>query len=213
MSHYHIEQWADFVRGLLSGNERGKMREHLASGCAECNATVRFLTRVTETAANERFYDAPSREPADQAIRAFGPSGASALIAARIGRALRTIVAALTYDSAVDYQIAGARSNSSPARHLLYEADPYVVDLRVETDGENATATATGQVVNRTSPESHLVGLPVFLMAGSRIVGESESNRVGEFIIEFRPERNLRLYIPVAGAGEQIEISLEQLDD
>ena len=46
MSHYGVEEWTDFVRGLVREENQQPMREHLAE-CDECAEKARLLEKVT----------------------------------------------------------------------------------------------------------------------------------------------------------------------
>src|SRR5438094_131873 len=46
MTHYDIEQWADYSRDLGEAEERGRMHDHLAGGCEKCGGLSTLSTRL-----------------------------------------------------------------------------------------------------------------------------------------------------------------------
>ena len=43
--HFAIEEWVDFARGLVAGNEAKRMQQH-ANRCAKCREFSTFYTRL-----------------------------------------------------------------------------------------------------------------------------------------------------------------------
>ena len=52
MTHYGIEQWVDFSRKIGDSEERGRMIDHLASGCTECDRLSTLTTKLVVTCGN-----------------------------------------------------------------------------------------------------------------------------------------------------------------
>jgi hypothetical protein len=50
--------------------------------------------------------------------------------------------------------------------------------------------------------------LPVILLAGEREVSRSISNSFGEFQMEYIPEMDLRLLVPLESTGQELEVVL-----
>ena len=46
MKHFGIIQWVDFTRGMTPEAEGIRMREHLESGCKECQGIVDFCEKL-----------------------------------------------------------------------------------------------------------------------------------------------------------------------
>ena len=65
-----------------------------------------------------------------------------------------------------------------------------------------------GQIANQKTPEEALANLPVILVAGNREVTRSISNTFGEFQLEYVPENDLRLLVPLEAKGQELEVEL-----
>jgi hypothetical protein len=209
MVHYDIGEWADYVRNLLSGARRSDLDQHLAGGCEECGAVVGFLRDVANTAAADGFYQHASAGPAAGAREIF--SGYPRNVE-RPGvlDTLRALVAQLTFDSASQLYPSGARGDRTTTRQLMYQAGGYCVDLRVDRERNTTRVILVGQVANQDQPLLQLARLPIFVMAGKKIISETASNEFGEFTLEFPPRENLRLCVQVTQAGFQLEVPLKR---
>jgi hypothetical protein len=65
-----------------------------------------------------------------------------------------------------------------------------------------------GQIANQKSPEEAMGNLPVILLAGEREVSRSISNSYGEFQMEYVPDSDLRLLVPLESSGQELEVLL-----
>lgn len=65
-----------------------------------------------------------------------------------------------------------------------------------------------GQIANQKSPEEAMSNLPVILLAGEREVSRSISNSYGEFQMEYVPDSDLRLLVPLESRGQELEVLL-----
>ena len=65
-----------------------------------------------------------------------------------------------------------------------------------------------GQIANQKVPDELLANLPVILVAGNREVTRSISNTFGEFQLEYVPESDLRLLVPLESKGQELEVQL-----
>lgn len=65
-----------------------------------------------------------------------------------------------------------------------------------------------GQIANQKAPEENLSNVPVILVAGSRELTRSISNTFGEFQLEYIPESDLRLLVPLEAKGQELEVVL-----
>jgi hypothetical protein len=80
-------------------------------------------------------------------------------------------------------------------------------------DSFREPALAAGQIANHMQPEQRVSGVPVILMSGKEVVGRTVSNGSGEFQIECRAKKSLRLCVPLQQAGKRIEVPLKNLFD
>ena len=65
-----------------------------------------------------------------------------------------------------------------------------------------------GQIANQKAPEESLANVPVILIAGNRELTRSISNTFGEFQLEYVPESDLRLLVPLESRGQELEVVL-----
>ena len=75
MSHYAIDQWVDFGRGLLCGENRAEMLAHLNSGCTACAQLSDFMSSLTRTCTSAAEVQVP--DSALRFARAIFPCHAS----------------------------------------------------------------------------------------------------------------------------------------
>jgi hypothetical protein len=209
MGHYHIGEWTDLVRGLVPETRRNEMEQHLESGCGECRSLFGLLRHLAEAAQAELVYESSSAGLSSKA-RSLFQDEAKAPLRDRLGSALQTLVATLTFDSIAEPQPAGARGNRASSRQMMYQAGDYFIDLRLDRERDSMKIILVGQVANQKDPLLKLARLPVFVMAGKNVVSESASNEFGEFSLEFVPRQNLRLCVQVTQAGFQLEVPLKR---
>ena len=129
--------------------------------------------------------------------------------------ALRRLRAVLQYDSMFDLQPAWARSLplGCGSRMLLFRAGEYSVDLWLEAEPEHLNWTLVGQLSNDDNPSDEMSNLPVLVMAGKKVVGQTFSNEFGEFILPDLPRQRLRLCVPLAAAGQQLDLALNRFQE
>jgi hypothetical protein len=204
MKHFSIWQWADYVRGLGEGGIRPAMDAHLLSGCSRCGPIVDVLRGVAVTAQEERNF-----EPSEQVVR-----NAQAIYAlhTRQSEGWPRLVARLIHDSFRAPLPSGLRTRNRVARHALFEAGTYCLDLQLEHQPASGLVTLIGQLADRTRPEASSAGTPVWLKARRRLVGTTLCNQFGEFQFQYAIEHShLRLHLPLSTAGKRLEIPLNSL--
>ena len=197
--HFEVREWVDFVRDVGEAADRSAMADHLSAGCPRCQAVIRSLHAVVKLAALE----ASSEPPAGVIRRAqaiFPPH-----------RSEMGVLARLIYDSFREPLPAGMRAQGRVARHALYEAGNVFVDLQLEHEASSGTVTLVGQVSDRDNPQINTTSLPVVLMARKGLVTSAICNRLGEFEMEFRPARDLRLHVPLRETGGHVDLRMDEL--
>jgi hypothetical protein len=199
--HYSLEEWADFVRGVSSHTD--EMRAHLATGCAACRQSVDFLAYVQAVAAADR-----QVEPPEGVVSAAADIYQERQLGDAFYAPLR---ARLVYDSLHEPVAAGMRAEDRDTRQMLYQAGDYFLDLRVEREREKNTVVLVGQVASKTDDTSSAEGFPVLLTSRGEVIATAPCNQFGEFQMEYRPARHLRLHVPLDAAGNHIEVSLGRL--
>ncbi len=208
MKHFNIWQWTDYARALGDDVARAAMDTHLSAGCARCQRIVNVLRGVDSTARGEAGY-----EPPEHAIR-YAQAIYSLSRPETIG--FPRLIARLVHDSIREplpagMRAQGMRAQDSPARHALYEAGSYCLDLQVEQQLASGLVTLIGQLADRNKPAANTADVPVWLMERKSLVASTLCNPFGEFQLEYAPARDLRLHVPLRAAGKRLEVSLDRL--
>jgi hypothetical protein len=199
--HFDITEWADYARNTLVPERHREMESHLQAGCIKCDKIKQLFSRLATVCEREKAYEIPYNvERQVKALIALANAPRSTL--------LQRVMAALTYDSLNDPQPVGIRGTHQISRHVLFHAGDYSVDLRFEHEKGSASMVLVGQIANQKSPEEAMSNLPVILLAGEREVSRSISNSYGEFQMEYVPDSDLRLLVPLETRGQELEVLL-----
>ena len=175
MNHFSAEDWADMARGLLHEDRRISIRQHLDERCSRCEFDLRFWRTVTTTAEREQDYRPPT-----SVVRSVMVLFTSENWKTTEGR---VTWARLVFDSLAEPLPAGLRSLGRRVRQLLYEADDYHVDLKVERQSGN-WALVFGQILRARGKGALDQEVPVALMKGRDAAADTLTNRHGEFRFE-----------------------------
>jgi hypothetical protein len=184
MKHFSLTDWADFVRGMAGKGRKEAMQDHLDSGCRECVEVAKTWARVREAAKRERSY-----EPPESAVRM---AKSHLAIHGKPGRASKV---QLLFDSFQNPVIAGIRATATTARQMLYGIGTYRIDLRMEPQMDSDKVSLVGQILNSADPVKTGAHVTVTLLRGSKVLAESQTNRLGEFHLECSLEGQLQLLL------------------
>src|SRR6185312_3940455 len=199
--HFDITEWADYVRNTDSRDQHKLMQAHLQGGCSKCEKIKALLSKFAAVCSREASYQIP--RAAEQQVKAL-----ISLAKAPRHSPLQRLWATLVYDSVNDPQPVGVRGTHQINRQVLFHAGDYSVDLRFEHEKGSASMVLVGQIANQKMPEQLMSNLPVILLAGEREVSRSISNSFGEFQMEYVPESDLRLLVPLESTGQELEVVL-----
>jgi len=201
MEHFSEQTWADFVRGISESATRANIESHLARGCVGCKTNFDIWNRVTTISATERTYTPP-----DSVVRMME------LEFARYAMERRpSVLASLLFDTFSQPLPAGMRSGVAVVRQLVYEAEGFTVDLRLDPQSQSGKICVVGQVLDKGVPRISLSSASIMLWTekGQPLLHVS-ANEHGEFQLEFNAQENLRLSIDAAGR-KTIRIPLTNL--
>ena len=136
--------------------------------------TTAIWHRVAKVAAAEAVY-----QPSPGKVRAVKTAFATARLA--IKRQGFNARAQLLYDTFSQPAPAGTRSAAMSVRQMLYRADPYQIDIHLESQPQQNRFVVTGQLVDLSHPD--LVGrdVQVTLSDGRESVVNTVTNQFGEF--------------------------------
>jgi hypothetical protein len=200
-SHFDITEWADYVRNAVPEERQERMLAHLGHGCSRCEKVMDVLAKFAVICQREGSYEVPRY--AEQQVKAL-----MGLANAPRPTTLQRILSHLIYDSVNDPQPVGVRGTHQINRQVLFHAGDYSVDLRFEHEKGSASMVLVGQIANQKAPDEALANLPVILIAGNRELTRSISNTFGEFQLEYVPESDLRLLVPLEAKGQELEVKL-----
>jgi hypothetical protein len=199
--HFDITEWADYVRNLAAPEKHREMQAHLQAGCSKCEKLQQLFSKFAMVCARESAIEVP--QYAERSVKALATLGKESRRSA-----LQRLLATLTYDSSNDLLPAGVRGTHQISRQVLFHAGDYSVDLRFEHEKGSTSMVLVGQIANQKAPEETMSNLPVILLAGSREVSRSISNSFGEFQMEYVPDSDLRLLVPLESTGQELEVVL-----
>ncbi len=210
MAKFDITDWSDFVRGVANPKDEETMRQLLAPtdpDAAETTKVVESLRRV----ANVGLADAENPVPA-HAVRIAKTIASSRQPLDRrdqrqsMRRRLRCRV---TFDSLLQPAPAGTRDLDRSHRTMVFEADSYRVDLRLEHELEPRSAVAVGQVTQPDEQQDPLAKIPVLVFAGQDEIDRTLTSRFGEFHFEGLPRQPLDLCLLIGEDFVELPLDLE----
>jgi len=194
VKHFSDEAWSDFARNLVAASNRATMQRHIDDGCRKCQASLLIWQAVASVAKQESAY-----APPEDTVRAAKSQFATIAVDLKASKRARLVL-----DTSLQPVAAGLRG-AVPARQFLYEADDYVIDLRLEPQRGVNRISLVGQVLNRAkagrNAQGGLVGnfaaqgVLVRLLKGVLPVANTATNDFGEFQLEFEAGNDLSVAI------------------
>jgi hypothetical protein len=189
--HFTEDDWTSFARGQGDLVHRVRVAEHLEAGCPKCEQTLR-LWSVLLSVAEQEAAEAPcllKARPASSAGRRLGER-----VAARV---------ALVFDSFCQPALAlsGVRASGPSPRQLLYKAGRYTIKVQVEPGSASDRMYIVGQILDEDDPTNALRDVVVRALQGTRTLGRTHTNRLGEFHLEPDATDKLQLFVDVPEIG------------
>lgn len=192
--HFSSPQWVDLVRGLLAGDAREAMDEHLREGCEECLEAYNAWYGLAVFAEGER-----GVEPPKEALRvAKSYLGQRSLLDGPVNTPGRrrtwapSVLATLVFDS-MQAAPAGVRASAGYSRHLLFAAQSLAIDLHVETASKPGWFLLAGQIADSSHPDRLPQKVELSLVDGDAEISTFQTNEFGEFQCTFDRRKNLTL--------------------
>ena len=202
--HFDSTQWTDYARNLVDGPSRQAMQVHLDTGCQTCRRRLAVAEAVMALARVE-----VDQEPPAAAVRiakAMFPAASSSLF----GDLPRTI-ARMVADSFAQPLPAGVRSTATAPRQVAYEADGYVIDLRIQRERDARDLWLVGQVQAVDANPGPAAHAPVALFRDDAAVARTVCNEFGEFQVHCPAGRGGRLSIAIDGGARRIDIDVAEI--
>jgi hypothetical protein len=191
VSHFSADRWFDFARGTLLGGDRARMQDHLDGGCGRCLKTLKTWQTVLETVRREEAYR-PSASAVRYVEAAYQSSSTPWRWLPQMAKMAR-----LLFDSSLHPASATVRGSMPSSRQSIHKAEPFVIDLRVESEPPRNRVWLIGQVLNSKKPDMRIEGADVILLSGEAFVAKTATNPSGEFAIEFDDQKGLQLFINI----------------
>ena len=187
--HFTESDWTGFARGHGDPGRRARVAQHLEARCAQCEHTLRLWSILLSVAEQQAAEAVPFARP-------------RARVEAResLGRRLASGVA-LVFDSFRQPQLAAVRATSTATRQLLYKAGRYTIKLQVEPGAASDRVCIVGQILDDQDPAAVLRDIAVRALKGSRTLGRTHTNRMGEFHLEPDATEELQLSVDVPEIG------------
>jgi hypothetical protein len=201
MAHVRDEEWVDFVRGTLAAERAAAIAAHLERGCTRCARAHDLWGAVVRSVGREELYTPPH-----DTVRVVR----STFVPGRDRQEETPFLAALVFDSLREARAAGVRGLATLPRHLLFQAGPVSIDLRLEASAAAARVTLIGQVADAGRPAAGATTCQVALLGGGRTLGAASTNRLGEFELEFAPASQLALLVTVQDR-QPVHVPLEDV--
>jgi len=138
-----FEQLVDLLDGRLAPQPAAAVERHVALGCIQCGEEVAWYGRARLVAASDDSVEPPPWV-LKRAMRIFDSQRGATGIVSLAGR----VIASLVFDSLRRPGLAMSRSIGVEDRQLMYEAEPYSIDLQVASL-DQARADLSGQILRR----------------------------------------------------------------
>jgi hypothetical protein len=187
--HFTDELWSDYVRGLAPERESTAIEQHLRDACEACDRSFQFWQMVTEHASREADY-----EPGAGVVRLMQSGFRDwwrRYVLPTHARIARTI-----FDSFLEPLPSGVRGGSPQPRRLRQRSGNWIVDLQLAPEAGRRMSLA-GQVLKSGKAPSVIGSLAICLMSAGALLGETSTNELGEFQIEFDRAKSLRVFVEV----------------
>lgn len=186
------------------------MALHLHAGCEECRRTLDWLQSVTRNAAST-FPDPPAHllSQAKAIFPSVRPRQEQRSIKGWFEE-FETLLANLVTINAADWRPQGVRSGSeaTAAERLVYKAGRYTVDLTMD---EGVRFGQVGEIIGQINDEAGqtpLEGIVVQLHSAGKVLGETETNAFGEFLLQRPSRKPATLRFAVRSRRQKVELRL-----
>ena len=205
MSHFPSKDWVNLVRGVSPIQQQALIERHLEQGCEVCRIDSQVWRMVSDCLSREASYQVP--ESVLRIVKAAYPSEKSLSWLRQIAE-----MAQVVFDSWQQPGAAVSRTGQMRfSRQVIHEAEPFVIDLRIEADPGGKRVQLTGQILNSWNPDQEIEAVDVILLSGDHLVVKTSANAKGEFDVDFEAQEELHLFINIRGQ-RAIGIPLPRLE-
>lgn len=191
MNHFSDGSWIDFVNGVLLPPQESELQSHLDRACEECLNDFAAWILVHESLSRTEYQ--PPEHLLLSVERLFAP--------AKPWRWLNEVArwAELTFDTFQQRSPVFVRGVQPGDRHLVYEAEPFVIDVTVKTETDLSDVLIAGQILNTTASDQAANEAYVLVLTGNELVARAVANENGEFELRCERQDELNLFISIRG--------------
>jgi hypothetical protein len=190
--HFPDSEWIDFVHNLLSVTRASEMRAHVDEGCPECVGSLglwKFVDQYSVAAAQ--------CQPPERLLRAVEGLYSDYDPWRWVRESARW--AQRVFDSLQQPSITFVRGPIRGDRHLVYEADPFTIDVTMRADPAQNSLLMLGQVLNSHHPEQAPQDVHVMVLSGEKLIAKTVAAGSGEFEVRCDAQPDLSLFISIRG--------------
>ena len=182
--HLNTDVALDFVEGRLDHGQQTFWKDHL-HGCQDCAQNVRYWQKL-QTGLQRTHLKSASEADLQRAVHVFEPRPEE------VRSTLRSIMAAIVFDSFLQPAMAGVRGDASmAARQLVMRADEF--DIHIKIWGDVDGRQMLGQLLPRNDQTFRTARF--HLLRNGEKVESTVTDDMGEFHFVDVPEGNLSLQI------------------
>ena len=103
----------------------------------------------------------------------------------------------------------GSVEGAAPAGdRLLFRAGDYSVDLKLEPPSASDAGEIIGQIANLEDHAANMDGVLVQMVVSGNTIGETSTNRFGEFLMEYPSKATATLRFALKHHGQRIDLPL-----
>lgn len=188
MAAYDMTHWCDLARGVVAPAAARRIKAHLARSERARRQLGRFQ-RVAAVARTDAGLAIP--EHALRVAKAAGSLRRPATLRCR--RPFRVL-----FDSLLNtVPTVGTREICSSHQQLVFRADDYTVEVRVERETNPYSQVVVGQLLRHREETQPVPQVPVLVLSDGRVVGRDLTSRFGEFQAAGLPPEPLELCLLV----------------
>jgi hypothetical protein len=182
--HLNLDTALDFLEGRMVKDQGAFWSNHLET-CKDCTQDVARLRQLGIDLKRSHLRSA-SDQDLRKAAKIFPPQRDSA------GTRIRTVVAAIIYDSFVQPAMAGARGAAAAARQLVIRTVEF--DIHVKIWDEKSHRQMLGQLLPRSGSD-FVHSARFHLLRNGERVETTDTDDMGEFHFMDVPEGDLSLQV------------------
>lgn len=190
--HIPFNQLADLIEDRLTPDEREQIDKHITN-CPQCSNDLTQLKRLVELMITDDSEDVP---PAALA-RAMGIFRSRATPTPPLSGLHRRILAVLRFDSKGLAPAFGVRSGAPGPRQLLYSAEAYDLDLRIEVSDQEWIVS--GQVLGESVSGGRVV------LQGDVGTKQATLNEQSEFALPPAQAGNYKLILHLTDVDVEVD--------